>query len=85
MGDIMKHRDEIIAYTTAPHLEIVGNTECVIDGIKGILEYTKDKIKIDFGKYAVTFVGDELCIDSFSHEGAVVEGTIISVEFCGNG
>ncbi len=80
----MKERDDIISYTSQPHIEIVGNTECVVDGLKGILEYTKDKIKIDLGKYSVTFFGDELYINSFSHEGAVVDGTIISVEFGAN-
>ncbi|MBR3150265.1 MAG: YabP/YqfC family sporulation protein [Eubacterium sp.] len=80
----MKNRDSIVEYTASPHLEIVGNNQCVVDGLKGILEYTKDKIKIDLGKYAVTFTGSELYINALSHEGAVVEGTIMSMEFCSN-
>lgn len=80
----MKHSDGIIEYTASPRLEIVGNSQCVVDGLKSILEYTKDKIKIDLGKYAVEFYGCELYINALTHEGAVVEGTIVSVEFCGN-
>lgn len=81
----VKNTDDIVTYTHSPHLELVGNSECVVDGLKGIIEYTKEKIKINLGKYFVTFIGDELYINSFSHEGAVVQGTIISVEFESNG
>lgn len=80
----LKTTEDIIAYTAAPHLELIGNSECVVEGLQGIVEYTKDKIKIDLGKYCVCFVGDGLYINSFTHEGATVEGTIISVAFEGN-
>ena len=78
----MKYRDDIVAYANAPRLEIVGDSQCVVDGLRGILEYTKDRIKIDLGKYAVLFIGSDLYINALSHEGAVVEGTLISMEFC---
>lgn len=77
----VKNRDDLITYTNEPHIEILGNTRCVVDGLKGIIEYTSDRIKINLGKSIVTFSGDDLYIDSFSQEGAVVEGTIISMEF----
>jgi sporulation protein YqfC len=77
----MINNDNIISYASTPHIEITGNTECVVDGLKGICEYTKDRIKINLGKYFVTFIGDELYINSFSREGAVVQGNIISMEF----
>ena len=81
----VKNTDDVMTYTNEPHLELTGNSECIVDGLKGILEYTKEKIKINLGKYCVTFFGDALYINSFSHEGAIVQGTIISVEFEGNG
>ncbi len=80
----MKNRDDIIAYTFQPHIEIIGNSEFVVDGLKSILEYTKDKIRIDLGKYSVAFYGDGLYINSFTHEGAVVQGTVVTMEFCSN-
>ena len=79
-----KDAEHLVEYVTHPHLELIGNSECVIDGLKGITEYTKDKIKINLGKYSVTFFGDGLYINSFSREGATVEGTIISLEYEGN-
>lgn len=79
-----KADDTIMTYVTQPRLEIIGVNQCVVDGLKGISEYSQDKIKINLGKYSVSFFGDELFINSFSHQGAIVEGTIISVELESN-
>lgn len=76
-----KHREDILSYSGTPHIELNGSTQCVINGLKGINEYTKEKIKINLGKYFIVFYGDELYINSFSYEGAIVEGNIISLEF----
>lgn len=76
-----KVKDNIITYTSSPRLEIIGNSECIVDGLKGISEYNSDKIRINLGKYFITFFGDDLRIDSFSYKGAVVQGNIVSMEF----
>ena len=68
-------------YTGEPHLEIIGNFECVVDGLKSIIEYSSDRIKLNIGKRAVTFLGYDLHITSLTTEGDVVQGTILSVEF----
>lgn len=68
-------------YTGEPHIEIIGNYECVVDGLKSILEYSSDRIKLCIGKRAVTFHGEDLHINAFTPEGAIVQGTILSVEY----
>lgn len=68
-------------YTGEPHLEIIGNFECIVDGLKSITEYSAEKIKLCIGKRAVTFLGENLHIKSFTPQGAVVQGEILSVEF----
>lgn len=68
-------------YTGEPHLELCGNSECIVDGLKSILEYSADKIKLNIGKRAITFLGQDLEINSFTPEGAVVRGFIMSMEF----
>lgn len=68
-------------YTGEPHLELRGNSECIVDGLKSIIEYTSNRIKLNIGKRAVLFLGEELEINSFTPEGAIVKGFIISVEF----
>ena len=76
-----KDSDVITVFNNQPHNEILGNSQCVVDGLKGIVEYTREKITVNLGKYFVTFMGDGLGINSFSPEGAIVEGNIISLEF----
>ena len=66
---------------TQSSIQILGNSECILDSLYSVVEYNKEKIVVDVGKYYVSFFGDELYIDSFSHDGAVVRGNIISLEF----
>lgn len=68
-------------YKGEPHLELRGNSECVVDGLKSIVEYNSDKIKLNIGKRVVTFLGEGLEINSFTPEGAIVRGFIMSMEF----
>lgn len=79
-----RSRDEITECAVCPHIEIIGNSKCLVEGLKGISEYTKDRIKFDMGKFSVSFIGDGLYIDSFTVGGASVEGIIFSLEFEGN-
>ncbi|MBR1762046.1 MAG: YabP/YqfC family sporulation protein [Eubacterium sp.] len=81
----MKSKDNTVSFVKDSRLELIGNGRCVVDGLKGIEIYNSDKIKVNLGKYYVTFFGDNLFINAFSPEGAIVEGTIISLEFESNG
>lgn len=64
------------------YIEIVSNTCALIDGCKGILEYDDSTIKLSLGKKSVCFCGSGLSIKSLSMEQAMVEGYIVSMEFC---
>lgn len=72
----------VIGYCECPHIHLVGSSQCVVDGLKGIVEYNRDRIKINLGSYCLCVVGAGLCINEFSPEGAVIEGDILSVEYC---
>jgi sporulation protein YqfC len=76
--------DEIFSYTGDGHIELCGMGQCIVDGLQGITEYSDSKIKFNLGKYSVSIYGSELCINSFTKEGAVVEGSIISLEYESN-
>ena len=67
-------------YFGKPRIEMSGN-ECLVDGLEGIIEYSSTKIQVSLGTQIITFWGDDLRINSFTREGAIVEGTIISMEF----
>ena len=79
-----KLNSELIEAVREPRLELIGSGRCVIDGLKSIIEYKPERIKIDLGKYCIVFLGDGLYIDSFSYEGAIVQGTIVSLELESN-
>lgn len=68
-------------FTGEPHIELYGCSQCLVDGLKSVLEYSSDTIKLSAGKKKITFHGDNLHIDSFTPQGAVVEGMIVSVDF----
>lgn len=67
-------------YFGKPRLEMTGR-ECLVDGLQSIIEYSSDKITLNLGKQVITFFGDDLRINSFTREGAIVEGNIMSMEF----
>ena len=52
-------------YFGKPRIEMAGS-ECLVDGL---------------GSQEITFWGDDLKINSFTREGAVVQGNITSMEF----
>lgn len=63
-----------------PRIEMSGS-ECLVDGLQSIVEYSDTKIIVSLGSQMITFFGDDLHINSFTREGAIVEGNIISMEF----
>ena len=63
------------------YIEIISNCCALIDGCKGISEYSENKITLNLGKRNVSFQGNSLTIKSLSMEQAMVEGFIVNVEF----
>lgn len=78
--DMIEMPDDLC--TNCGYIEIVSNTCALVDGCKGVLEYTEELIKLDLGKKSVSFSGNSLTIKSLSMEQALVEGFIVRVEFC---
>lgn len=64
------------------HIEIVSNCCAMIDGCKSVMEYDDGTIKLNLGKYGVKFCGSNLTIKSLASQQAMIEGTIITMEFC---
>jgi sporulation protein YqfC len=64
-----------------PQIELGGNREAVIDGCQGILEYSEEMIKLAAGRMTLQFCGRGLQIKVLTHDGAVIEGFITSLEF----
>lgn len=69
------------ALTGAAHIELVGNRRAVVEGCRGILEYTDDTVRLQTGSGAVRFTGRALSMSSLTEDSAVVEGFILSLEY----
>ncbi len=63
------------------NLQMSGNREVLVDGCRGLIEYSEEVIRINIGNGIVKFVGRGLEIRSLSDTTAVVAGFILAVEF----
>ncbi len=80
----MVHKDNLLAHaglSMPTHMEINGNTEAVVDGCKGVLEYDTDVIRIRTGRLTVRFTGRGLTIRCLTADALVVTGFLTGIEF----
>lgn len=64
-----------------PMIEIVSNREALIEGSKGIVEYSDTEIDINCGCFVLKFTGFDLTIKSLSVNCISVSGKIITMNF----
>lgn len=64
-----------------PRLEMTGNRELVVDGVRSVTEYGETVICLDCGRVAVTVSGASLCMERYFGEATVITGILTSVEF----
>ena len=62
-------------------LTAVGNRELYIDNYKGILEYTKNCIRIQGKNTYIKIEGRNLKIDHYTEEDMLIKGHILSIEY----
>lgn len=62
-------------------LTAVGNRELYIENYKGILEYTKNCIRIQGKNTYIKITGNNLKIDHYTEEDMLIKGHILSVEY----
>lgn len=63
-------------------IETFSNKEAIIEGCKGILEYSDEYIKLNIGCGNVGFFGVGLYAHSFFNETLVIKGKIKNIEYC---
>lgn len=70
-----------IARRDVPHIEMQGNREVLVDGCRGVLEYTSDQIKINAGSCVIRFCGGDLTIRAYSENQTEINGEILQIDF----
>ena len=63
------------------NIELFGNRRVIVEGCKGVIDYSEDFLKLDLGNIALKIVGKNLVIDSFIYEELDLKGEIVLVEF----
>lgn len=70
-----------MARRDVPHIEMQGNREVLVDGCRGVLEYTSDQIKINAGSCVIRFSGGDLTIRAYSENQTEINGEILQIDF----
>jgi sporulation protein YqfC len=65
----------------APHIEMSGNRDVIIDGYMGIIEYDDEKVKLSAGKYAIKITGRDLTLKNMQRDSICISGFIYTMEF----
>lgn len=63
------------------HIELCGNREAIVEGCKGILEYSDCTVAINTGKLTVKFCGSDLTITALQDGSTEIKGTITCIDF----
>ena len=63
------------------NIELFGNKQVIIDGAKGVIDYSENFLKIDLGNICLKISGHNLVIESFIYEQIDVKGEIVALEF----
>lgn len=69
------------AFLSQVRVELLSNRQAVVDGCRGIIEYSDSCIRLSTPRLILKFTGTGLEIKALTDASAIVEGTILSVEY----
>lgn len=79
---LAKGLEEPAAAFLAPvRVELLGNRQAVVDGCRGIIEYSDSCIRLSAQGLILKFTGTGLTITAFTESQAIVAGTILGLEY----
>lgn len=76
-----KYPDIAALDVTECRLELRFNREIIIDGCKGVIDYSDQRISVNAEKGIVIIEGTGLCLQSFDEHCAVIVGTFTNIQF----
>lgn len=63
------------------HIELDGNTTAVLEGSKGVLEYSTECIRISVEHFIVSFEGKNLTLKCISPTSLTIHGSILNINY----
>ena len=76
-----KRRPPLLTAVNTPCIELTGNRELLIEGSKGVLEYTPDTIRVNTTGMMIVIEGRELNLRCISDSALMIDGFIKSLDF----
>ena len=70
-----------VAFLPGVRVELLSNRQAIIDGCRGIIEYSDTLIRLSSEKLILKFTGTDLEIKLLSQQNMIIEGTILSLEY----
>ena len=64
-----------------PHIELCSQNRAIVEGCKGVLEYSSEAVRLNCKTLIVSFSGDNLSLCTLCNETVTVTGKILSVGF----
>ncbi len=69
------------AFDGYAQIDLISNTRAIIDGCKGIIEYSEEKISLNLGNVCAEFCGAELNMNAFEDEQVILNGRFSTINF----
>lgn len=63
------------------HIELDSNTSAIIEGSRGVLEYSTECIRVATVGFVVSFEGRGLTLTCISPTALTIKGSILNIEF----
>lgn len=76
-----KRPRQIPPVNSTPCIELSGNREAVLEGCRGVLEYSPEAIRVNTAGMIVSFLGRELDLRCISESALIIAGFITHIEF----
>ena len=76
-----KRKPPILPVMNAPCIELSGNREILIEGGKGVLEYSTETVRVNTQGMIVSVSGRELNLRCISDSALIIYGFITAVTF----
>ena len=70
-----------VTFLPKVRVELLSNKQAVVEGCKGILEYSDCCIRLNADRLILKFSGQNLEIKCFTDNSAIIEGFLLSVEY----
>lgn len=76
-----KRRTSALPILNEPCIELSGNREILIEGSRGVLEYTDEAVRVNTDPMVLTVAGRGLNLKCISDSALIISGFITSLRF----